>query len=125
MKKNLYLKINRLREKLNESINKTGLNSKETRKLSIEIDKLISEYYRINPQKEYPKDSKIFKDYSLSYKALKNWFIDTKTFPTIKEWNAYAKKYGFLSHLSLEYITGHKWEKLERFIRLEAKFKIF
>ncbi len=48
-------KIERLREQLYNSIDRNGLNAKETQRINKEIEKLMNEYYK--KQEKYVKDN--------------------------------------------------------------------
>lgn len=103
-------KIDRLREKMYKSIEENGLDSEETRKLSLKIDELINVYYKEN--KKYPEDNTMLKEYK---KACEKLILVTREFgefPKVDAWNQYAKKYGYLSSVSIEYISGLNWHKL-------------
>ncbi len=71
MGKDIFRKIRSLRNKLHKSIEKNGLNSNETRKISDEMDKLIKEYYDSIKVNEYPEYSDMYLYYKVSYEALK------------------------------------------------------
>ena len=49
--------INKLREKLHDSIQKFGLSSKETYNVSLELDEAIINYYQNSPMLYYYKIS--------------------------------------------------------------------
>ena len=144
-------KIRSLRNKLHKSIKKNGLNSEETRKISDEIDILINEYYnsierailRDTPiilfdeatsaldnhsknkieETKYPEDSEMLLYFNMSYEALKVMTLQLEKFPTVNEWNKYAKENNYLSHLSLEYISKLDWNYLQVKIEREINFK--
>ncbi len=109
--------IERKRRRLHESIEKNGINSKETRKISIEVDNLLNEYY--NKVKQYNEGNTMIVFYEKSLKELKDLMLDLGGFPNIKLWNEYALKNNCLNSASLEYISGLNWHKLEKKIRLE------
>lgn len=102
--------IERKRRKLHKSIEKNGINSKETRKISIEIDNLLNEYY--NKVKQYNEGNTMIVFYEKSLKELRNLTLDLGTFPVVKLWNEYALKNNCLNSASLEYISGLNWNKL-------------
>lgn len=112
-------RLERLREKLHQAINQYGLESEETRKISLKLDKLINEQYKHEAQ--YPINSIIKENYYECIEVLKETVKDTGRYPIVKEWNRYAFKYGLLSNISIEYISRMNWSKLEKFIRLEIK----
>jgi len=124
MSKDEMRKIRSLRNKLHKSIQKNGLNSEETRKISSDIDILINEYYDSIEQTKYPKDSEMIEYFNKSYEALKNMTKQLKKFPTVKEWNKYAKENNYLLHLPLEYISKLDWNYLQVKVEREINLKI-
>lgn len=116
-------RIRSLRNKLHKSINKHGLDSDETRKISDEMDKLINEYYDSIKQIEYPSDSEMRLYYELSYRALKTITQQLERFPTIQEWNQYAKENYLLSSISIQYISKLNWNYLRTKILRELNMK--
>ncbi len=109
--------IERKRRRLHESIEKNGINSEETRRISIEIDNLLNEYYR--KEKQYNENNTMIVFYEKSIKELKNLTLDSGGFPNVKLWNEYALKNNCLNSVSLEFISKLNWHKLEKKIRLE------
>lgn len=124
MRKDVYRKINSLRKKLDKSIEKTGLNSNETREISKEIDKLINEYEKSVKIVDFPQNSEIFLWYKQSYFELKKITKKNDKFPSIVEWNRYAKNNDLLNHASLEYISKLNWNYLRVKILREINMKI-
>lgn len=124
MKKNIFRKIKKARLELEESIKKNGINSFETRKISDEIDKLINEYEKSANIVIYPNNSEMKAYYDKSYNALKKITDDFKKFPTVEEWNYYAKENNLLSNVSLEYISKLNWNYLKIKVEREINFKI-
>ncbi len=116
-------RIRSLRNKLHKSINKHGLDSDETRKISDEMDKLINEYYDSIKQIEYPDYSEMKVYYELSYRALKTITQQLERFPTIQEWNQYAKENYLLSSISIQYISKLNWNYLRTKILRELNMK--
>lgn len=100
----------KLREKLHESIEINGLNSEQTRKISKKYDDLINSYYQ--HEKQYKKNSLMQDNYRESTKCLKKITKDFSKFPTVKEWNFYAKQNDLLNSESLKYISGSTWHEL-------------
>ena len=47
-----------------------------------------------------------------SYQKIKEIVLNTKKFPTVKQWDKIAKEKGFLSHISLEYMMKSNWNNL-------------
>ena len=124
MSKDEMKKIRNLRNKLHKSIQKNGLNSEETRRISDEIDILINEYYNSIKKTEYPKDSEMIFYYEKSYEALKNMTQQLERFPTVREWNNYARENNYLCHISLEYISKLDWNYLQIKVEKELNLKI-
>lgn len=71
-------KIEELREKLHKSIDKNGINAKETQKISGNIDKLVNEYYK--EEKRYDENNELLIAYNKTIKALKQLTIDLRRF---------------------------------------------
>ena len=121
--------IEKARKKLNASIEKTGLNSKQTRNLSIEIDSLINLYYESDDseykrkEKKYPPDSFMYEFYKQSYYQLLEITYELEKFPTTQEWNAFATKKIYMSNQSLEYVSGLSWNELREKILKENNRK--
>ena len=124
MDKNIYNKIRIVRNKLNKSIKKNGIDSIITRKISKEIDALIKEYYNSIKEMEYPENSMMTAYYKQSYNALKEFTTKAEHFPEIKEWNKFAEKNHYLSHISLEYISKRTWRYLEIKVKREIRLEI-
>lgn len=114
-------KIERLREKLHEAIDKYGINSNETAEISKKIDKEIDKYYNEENKKEYPEWSNTPMYFEESYKLLKKVTKEFGEFPTVGGWNKYAKEYNLFSAVSIEYITGLDWNHL----RVKVKKEVF
>jgi len=103
---------------------KNGLDSNEVRKLSDKIDELINEYEESIKTVEYPEHSVMFECYKKSYSELKKITINFKKFPTVQEWNHYAKDNDLLSHASMEYISMLNWNYLKIKVERELNFKV-
>lgn len=113
-------KIEKLRAKLHFNIDRHGLDSKQVRKTSDELDRLINEYYN---SKKYSEDSDMYKAYNKSLEDIQMIIDIFGNFPTTKEWNKYAKEQGLLSVASLEYISGCNWHGLKKkFVEKNRKF---
>lgn len=108
----------KLREKLHESIDKHGLHAEKTRKISKRYDELVNSYYQ--NERQYHEDNVMNVKYSESVKYLKKMAKDFIKFPTIKEWNCYAKKNNLLNSESLKYISGNAWHDLRNRISSES-----
>ena len=106
-----------LREKLHKSIEMSGLNSERTKKISKRYNELVNLYYQ--NEKQYHKNSSMHDSYLESIKSLKKITKDFVKFPTIKEWNYYAKEHNLLSSESLKYISGNSWHDLRN--RISSK----
>lgn len=90
------------------------------------VDNLIIRYgLESEPEESYSKlvhelyPKHISDNYDASYKALIQITIDFGKFPTIAEWNKYAQEYGYLNHISLQFITKLNWNKLRRKVKRE------
>ena len=117
-------KIRSLRNKLHKSIKKNGLDSDETRKISDEMDKLINEYYDNIQRISYPTDSEMKVYYEQSYKQLKIVTQQLESFPSVQEWNKFAKKKYLLSSTSMQYISKLNWNYLRTKILRELNMEI-
>lgn len=124
MDKDIYRKIKKLRTKLEKAIGEKGLNSTEVRKFSDEMDELLNEYEESVKIADFPKDSEMLECYKISYEKLKKITSDFKKFPTVAEWNQYAKENDLLSNSSLEYISKLNWKYLKIKVERELNFKI-
>lgn len=102
--------IERKRRKLHESIKENGIDSEKTRKISVEIDNLLNEYYK--KEKQYDEENTMLAFYRESLQELRNLTIDLGSFPTTQVWNNYAMKNNCLNNVSIEYISGLNWHKL-------------
>lgn len=109
----------RLRKKLHESMEKNGLNSEKTKKISERFDKMVNNYYK--NEKQYSEDSIIHIKYIESIKRLKRITKDFVKFPSVQEWNHYAKEKDLLCSESLKYISGNNWHDLRNRILSESK----
>ena len=63
--------------------------------------------------------SYIYFKYEESLKKLKEMTGKKVKFPTVKEWNIYAKENQLLSSESIKYIAGVNWHELRNRIKLE------
>lgn len=124
MKNDLLKQIRSCRKKLESSIKRTGLNSQETRKISDKMDKLINEYYKSIESIEFPSISNMGVFYERSYNALKKVTEDFGAFPSVPEWNNYAKYNNCLSSASMEYISKLNWNYLKIKVEREINLKI-
>jgi hypothetical protein len=117
-------RIRNLRNKLHESIKKNGLDSDKTRKISDEIDVLINEYYNNIQQIKYPADSEMKIYYEQSYKMLKIVVQQLERFPSVQEWNKFAKENCLLSSMSMQYISKLNWNYLRAKVLRELNMDI-
>ena len=117
-------KIRSLRNKLHKSIKKNGLDSDETRKISDEMDKLLNEYYDNIQRISYPSDSEMKIYYEYSYKQLKIVTQQLERFPSVQEWNKFAKENVLLSSMSMQYISKLNWNYLRTKILRELNMDI-
>lgn len=99
-----------LREKLHESIEINGLNSKQTKKISKRYNDLVNFHYQ--NERQYSDNNLMHKKYVESVKYLRQITRDFVEFPTIKEWNYYAKQNNLLNSESLKYMSGSTWHDL-------------
>ena len=117
-------RIKSLRNKLHKSIKKHGVNAEETRKISDEMDKLINEYYDNIQRIGYPADSEMKVYYEQSYKQLKIVTQQLESFPSVQEWNKFAKENCLLSSISMQYISKLNWNYLRTKILRELNMNI-
>lgn len=122
---NVYRKIRSLQRKIDASIAKNGLSDIKTVELSLEIDELINNYYKQTKVREYPKSSPILYYYNVSYSRLKDLTRERKKFPTVKEWNSYAKGNRLLSTESIKYIAMQEWNYIQIKVERELNMNIF
>jgi len=123
-KRNIFLEIKKARRKLDLNIATKGLNDKQTRLYSDEIDILINEYYKSKEIREYPICSEIITYYEESYKKLKNVTQDFNEFPSTKAWNKFAQENNYLSSTAIQYVSKLDWNKLRDKIKAEIHAKI-
>lgn len=109
-------KIEQLRNKLHESIDKYGINAEKTRKISVEIDKMLNE-------RGYNESNLIYNKYLESMFELRKISKIFGKFPTIDEWNKYAKENMLLNSESIKYISGLNWHKLKDRIKKDLNKK--
>lgn len=124
MKNDILKQIRSCRKKLDAMVKKTGLNSVETRKVSDKMDNLVNKYYKSLKETEYPEYSEMYVYFIKSYKALKDITIQLQRFPSVQEWNTFAKQNNYLSHISLEYISKLNWKYLGIRVEREKNEKI-
>lgn len=88
------------------------------------MDELINEYEESIKIVEYPKNSLILECYKKSYAELKKITEVFKKFPSVVEWNYYAKENDLLSHVSIEYISKLNWKYLKMKVERELNFEV-
>lgn len=104
----------KLREELYEAIDVYGLNSEKTKEISKKYNDLVNGYYE---NEEQPHELNIMNSkYLESMKCLKEMTKELTRFPSIKEWNHYAKEKDLLNSESLKYMNGNDWKKLKDII---------
>ncbi len=108
----------KLRKKLDETIETYGLNSEQTRKISNRYNELVNSYYK--NERQFDPDSIMNEKYIETIRCLRQVTKDFVKFPTIKEWNCYAKQNNLLSSESLKYISGNSWHNLRNRILSES-----
>lgn len=111
-------RFEKLRKKLDKAVEVYGVNSKEAKKISQKFDELVSEFYK--KEKQYPTESIIYIKYLETIEELTKITRDFSEYPTIEEWNKYAKDKKLLCSESLKYITGINWHKLRNRIKSEV-----
>ena len=116
---NVHRKIEVLREKLDQTIEVNGIDSKEVKTVSHEIDHLINQYYE--SYKIFPEGNFMYEQYKVALEKLKKITKDFGEFPTLKEWGKYAMEYGCLSAISIEYTSCMNWRQLKEKILSDLK----
>lgn len=116
--------IRKMQKKLNDSIKKNGLNSNETKEISLKIDELINEYYSSVETVKFPPWSNSDFYYEKSYERLKIATLNEQKFPSVEEWNKIAKEENLFSAISMQYITSLDWNHLRTKIERELNLKI-
>lgn len=112
-----------LRKKLHKAIDKYDINSKEVAAISNKIDKELNKLDQ--RRRNFREGSEIKEYYDTSIEELKKITQDFGDFPTVSEWNHYAKENNLLSSISIEYISGLNWKELREKILYETDKKIF
>lgn len=124
MDREIYRKIKKLRTRLEKAINEKGINSIEVRELSDKMDELLNEYEESVKIVDFPQNSEMLEYYNKSYAELKKITGDFKKFPSVPEWNYYAKENNLLSNSSLEYIGKLNWKYLKIKVERELNFRV-
>ena len=89
------------------------------RKIEWRFDKMVNNYYK--NEKQYKENSIIRVKYIETIQRLKRITKDFVKFPTINDWNHYAKEKNLLNSESLKYISGNNWNNLRNRILSELK----
>lgn len=108
--------IEKIRGELHMVINKYGINSKEAIKKSEEFNELLNLYYKNIV--EFSEENMMDKKYIESIQVLKKIDKDFAKFPTVDEWNKYAKEHDLLSSESIKYIMGINWHDIRSRIKI-------
>lgn len=108
--------IEKLRQKLHRTIEEYGLNSEEVYKISIEMDKLLN-------KRGYNEKNLMYNKYLESMFELRKISKIFGEFPTISEWNKYAKENYLLNSESIKYMSGLDWNRLRSRIKKEMNIK--
>lgn len=116
-------KIEKLRKKLHDVIEKEGINSEEVAKISKELDEVINEFNK--KQQVFSNDNDMKSAYDKSIIKLKQITIDFGSFPSVQEWDHFAKDNNLLSSESIKYISRLNWHELREKILYEINKKIF
>lgn len=88
-----------------------GIKLKNIKNIDEKLDIIIKRYYG-RPI--------FFNPYVNSKNRLMRFLIEDD-FPTVDEWNKIAEEEGYLSHVSLEYITECNWKEIKKFLIKEIK----
>ncbi len=124
--RNIYNEIKVLQRKLDKNIEKHGLSDRKTVELSEKIEEYINYYFKcIVKVIDYPKDNEMYLWYESSYDAIKKLTVQLKKFPSVEQWNAYAKQNYLLSSESMKYISKLNWKYLSIKVEREINMKIF
>ena len=124
--RNIYNEIKVLQSKLNHNITKKGLSDSKTIELSEKIEQHINYYFKcIDKSIDYPKNNTMSILYKVAYQQLKDLTVELKRFPTVEEWNEYAKINNLLSSESIKYISKLNWKYLGVKVEREINMKIF
>jgi len=108
--------IEQLRNKLHEAIDKYGINAEETRKISVELDNLLN-------NRGYNEKNLMYNKYLESMFELRKITKLFAKFPSVDEWNKYAKENLLLNSESIKYISGLNWHKLKDRIKNDLNKK--
>ncbi|MBO5005364.1 MAG: aspartyl-phosphate phosphatase Spo0E family protein [Clostridia bacterium] len=104
--------IEKTRKVLHRNIEKYGLDSKEAREVSIQLDELINRFYGKDREETMQAEFKI------AYEELKRYTRE-KEFPNVQVWDKYAKENNLISSESLKFLSKMNWNKLRDKIKSE------
>lgn len=105
--------IEKTRKVLHRNIEKYGLDSKEVREVSLQLDELINMYYGKDREETMQVEFKI------AYEELKRLTRENKEFPSVQTWDEYAKENNLISSESLKFLSKMNWNKLRNKIKSE------
>lgn len=106
--------IEKTRKVLHKNIEKYGLDSKEVREVSIQLDELINRFYGKD------KEETMQAEYKIAYEELKRLTRELKRFPVVEEWDEYAKENELLSSVTIKAISSTSWNKLRNKVTSEV-----
>ena len=99
------------KDELDKCLRKIGIKIKKEDIKDKKLEEILEKYYG----KEIP-----FNSYFNTRNYLMRLLIENQ-FPTIEQWNHIAEREGYLSHISIEYITGCNWKVLRKKLYQEIK----
>lgn len=102
--------LEKIRQELYDAIDTYGLQSKQSIKISKKIDRKTNDI--LNNKTEI-EDMVMKNAYDISYLNLKLYKMKYRKFPTVKQWNRYAKKHKYLNNESMKYVSGLNWKQLK------------
>ncbi|MCI8485994.1 MAG: aspartyl-phosphate phosphatase Spo0E family protein [Clostridia bacterium] len=105
--------IEKTRKVLHRNIEKYGLDSKEVREVSLQLDELINMYYGKD------REETMQAEYRVAYEELKRLTRENKEFPSVQKWDEYAKENNLISSESLKFLSKMNWNKLRNKIKSE------
>lgn len=105
--------IEKTRKVLHRNIEKYGLDSKEVREVSTQLDELINMYYGKD------REETMQAEYRVAYEELKRYTRENKEFPSVQAWDKYAKENNLISSGSLKFLSKMNWNKLRDKIKSE------
>lgn len=104
--------IEKTRKILHKNIEKYGIDSEKTREVSIQLDELINMYYGKDKEETMQAELKI------AWEELKRYTRE-KEFPSVQEWDKYAKENELMSSESIKFLSRMDWNKLRNKIKAE------